>query len=223
MARRVNQRGAAAGGSCQPGIRFAAQGGALVKRLRLLVAALLVSPLLGADEPRGAGDAVAAAAGLDGEWKLVGRRVERAAVLLADPSIFFFRRGAWAFRVGPGQVRGVYTADPYRAPACLDKTFAGGSPLGEVLRCIYRVEGDTLWVAFRRGGSGRAASTRATRIWSSRRTGACGSSPVPRVLPLIVGLACALPGCAAAGPHRGGLRRRRRALLRDRVSLPGGG
>src|SRR5579872_446904 len=110
-----------------------------MRRTVCLLAALLVLPALGSDSPKEYDDRTEGP-GIDGEWVIIGgtrngRPVEPSASVLECRHGEFTWRGTY--------FGGHYAFDLYQQPAHLDWTEGRAT-----LKCIFRVEGNTFWMAY---------------------------------------------------------------------------
>jgi uncharacterized protein (TIGR03067 family) len=122
-----------------------------MRRIVCLVAGvLLVAPSLGSDAPKEY-DGTAEADAIAGTWKptrlLTSGESFDAEWMFGE--MMTCRSGTYF--VGD-TLRGSYRTDPRALPAHLDRTPSHGPCEGRTIRCIYRLEGDTLTVAFRGDG-----------------------------------------------------------------------
>jgi uncharacterized protein (TIGR03067 family) len=108
----------------------------------LLAGVLLVVLGTGADAPLGY-DGTAERDELQGEWHLVAVRFNGEESAFAGVGIVF-RAGNFGGILPSERTLGTYRADTGRTPAHLDLTKTSD---GWTRACIYRVDGDTLWVA----------------------------------------------------------------------------
>jgi uncharacterized protein (TIGR03067 family) len=102
----------------------------------LLLPVLCVLALLGSDSPREY-DNRTEYTGLDGTWQMV------------DAAIVLTCRGStWKFNTGGRDSwRGTQRIDITREPHHLDLYYENGPYQGKTLKCIYKIDGDTLTIA----------------------------------------------------------------------------
>jgi uncharacterized protein (TIGR03067 family) len=121
-----------------------------MRRTVCLLAALLVLPSLGSDSPKEY-DGATARNELEGTWERVSAAPvgEKAVISLPGECVETFRDGRWVYR-HKGRVisEGVYTADSTRRPCAFDESTTAEHEAGITRRFIYRLEGDTLRIAF---------------------------------------------------------------------------
>src|SRR5262249_6151031 len=108
-----------------------------MRRTVCLLAALLVLPSLGSDSPKEY-DGAMQDDELQGTWQIAGS---------SRICLQTFRGNTWVY-TQEGQVveEGTFKADQILKLALLDETMVNG----QKENYIYRIEGDTLWTAFRR-------------------------------------------------------------------------
>jgi uncharacterized protein (TIGR03067 family) len=116
-----------------------------MRSLHVFIATLLVLPILGSDSPKGYDDR-AQDSGIEGAWRFVyyeigGVKTEVAAV---SPCIYKGGKFTWS---GRNEVSGSYTVDTRFRPARLAQCI-----MNTTYKCIFRVDGDTLRVAYWRKG-----------------------------------------------------------------------
>jgi uncharacterized protein (TIGR03067 family) len=132
-----------------------------MRRTVCLLAALLVLPSLGSDEPT-AFDGATTRDGLEGTWELVssGYGGQQSPPLpLNSPCIQTYRRGKWTYHQAGRLVNeGTYKADSRRKPAFLDETTTAGPEAGRTEKYIYQLDGDRLRTAFRQDHRARPKS-----------------------------------------------------------------
>jgi uncharacterized protein (TIGR03067 family) len=121
-------------------------------RILLLPVALLVLPLLGSDAPRGY-DGAAEMDDLEGVWRRTAVTFNGRESDLGLEQEVTFGRGSFVYRLGGHEMRGAYTADRGRTPAQLDESFEAGPNAGRVWTNLFRVEGDTLRIAYNKAGT----------------------------------------------------------------------
>jgi uncharacterized protein (TIGR03067 family) len=106
--------------------------------------------LLGSDSPKGYDDKVEYADGLQGSWKAVSMESSESPVPLPlsvfEDTVVTFNKGHLVKLVGSNEYRWTYKADPSKRPAHLDQYHS--DERGRVWKEIYRVEGDTLKIAY---------------------------------------------------------------------------
>jgi uncharacterized protein (TIGR03067 family) len=124
-----------------------------MRRTVCLLAALLVLPSLGSDSPKEY-DGATEEDELRGEWRVVIIEDETRILDNGALGVRTFRSGKWTYSNGQVSVAGAYTADARYKPPRLDMVGRGAN---EGLRslCIYRIDGDTLRLAFPRSGTDR--------------------------------------------------------------------
>src|SRR5262245_49317447 len=125
-----------------------------MRRLLLPLAALLVLPLLGSDAPKDYGGATEMNE-LQGVWRRTGLTINGQEADLGPEREVMFGRRSVVYRVGSMEIRGTYTAERSKTPAHLDETLAGGPNAGGPWLSLYRVEGDTLCIAYKEGARPR--------------------------------------------------------------------
>ena len=131
-----------------------------MRRLPPALAALLVLPLLASDSPRGS-DAATEYVGIEGTWRCVSVKHGGAEVqpLKGDEIGLVFRGGSYEESyLGQRDRWGPCAVDAARRPARLDLGYAGGPHKGKVWQNIYRLDGDTLRIAYTGSPDARPAS-----------------------------------------------------------------
>jgi uncharacterized protein (TIGR03067 family) len=124
--------------------------GLAVKKLHLLFIVTLVVPLLGSDAP----PQYAAATeyvGIEGTWRCVSVKHGGVEVqpLRGDEIVLVFRGGSYEENYfGQRDRWGPCAVDAARRPGRLDLEYADGPHKGKVWQNIYRLDGDTLRIAY---------------------------------------------------------------------------
>ena len=121
-----------------------------MRRLTLPLAALLVLPLLAPDAPREY-DGATEEAGIEGTWRCVSVKHGGLEVqpLKGDEILLVVRGGSYEESyLGRRDRWGPCAVDAARRPARLDLGYSEGPHKGKVWQNIYRVDGDTLRVAY---------------------------------------------------------------------------
>ena len=118
-----------------------------MRRITLLLSALLVLSLLGSDSSRGYDDTVETA-DIRGRWFAVSVEFEGKTISTSEESergkpSLTFQSGKFKWITTYEVHSGTYTATATNKPARLNITYQGGRELF----MIYRLEGDTLWIA----------------------------------------------------------------------------
>jgi uncharacterized protein (TIGR03067 family) len=119
-----------------------------MRSLCLLIAALLVVPLAGSNSPKEYDDRTEMDS-LEGSWRMVAINDEgKDRTPSVERCIKTFRGGKWSYSEnGRPSTAGTYTTDKKRMPGILDESYELNP--GRTRKCIYRIERDTLRIAFR--------------------------------------------------------------------------
>jgi uncharacterized protein (TIGR03067 family) len=122
------------------------------------LAALLALAPLGSDAPDEF-DGAAETADLEGSWQQVGMVWNGKRTVTDAGCVRTYRYGRETTHDG-ARLIGVcpFTVDTSSRPARMDTVETAGKHTGKTWRHIYRVEGDTLWVAHGGPGEGRPRS-----------------------------------------------------------------
>jgi uncharacterized protein (TIGR03067 family) len=116
-----------------------------VNKLCLLFVALLVLPLLGSDDPPQY-DGATEKPELAGSWRYVSYEVGRQRA--QGHGTKTYRRGSFVYEYNGHVSGGTFAA----GADWLDETFPQEG--GRVLKCIYRIDSDTLRIAYKVSGKG---------------------------------------------------------------------
>jgi uncharacterized protein (TIGR03067 family) len=117
----------------------------------LLAVALLAVPSLGSDAPTEY-EGATEAAGIEGAWQLVAFEYQGGRVKPDLQGVLTCRGETFALAYNSVEsLRGSYRVDPAQSPPQLDWVPSGGELKGKTLKLLYRIDGDTLTVAFRTG------------------------------------------------------------------------
>jgi uncharacterized protein (TIGR03067 family) len=132
-----------------------------MSRLLLPVAALFtVLPSLGTDSPKEYDDATEMRS-IEGTWRCVSVKLNGVDVqpLKGDEILLTFRAGSYEeIYLGLRDRWGPCAVDAARWPARLDLTYSDGPHKGKVWQNIYRLDGDTLRIAYTGSPDGRPTS-----------------------------------------------------------------
>jgi uncharacterized protein (TIGR03067 family) len=113
-----------------------------------LFAALLVLPLLGSDAPRGYEDGEAAADVLEGRWRKVRVVYGGQDLGASGQPLLTVRDGTFTWEGSTPATAGTYVLRPGTRPARVDQLPTSGPGKDDTWRMIYRVDGDTLLIAY---------------------------------------------------------------------------
>jgi uncharacterized protein (TIGR03067 family) len=113
---------------------------------RCQLAALLVLPLLGSDEPRFS-DGATSLDPLTGKWLLVSLDFNGQPFPNVDGRALTFQAGRYADTGWGHAAEGDYKVVGGQGPEHLELMPTNGPANKGALRCLFRVEGDTLWTA----------------------------------------------------------------------------
>jgi uncharacterized protein (TIGR03067 family) len=115
-----------------------------------LCAVLLVVVGLGSNSPKEYDDATKNE-DLQGVWRVVGNEEGGKRIPFGGLGIQTIQGNKWVYNLdGRILYEGVFTIDNSRKPAALDETDTAGAAIGRTRKFIYRIEGNTLWMAFNR-------------------------------------------------------------------------
>jgi uncharacterized protein (TIGR03067 family) len=121
----------------------------------LLAGVLLAVTALGSDAPKEY-DGATQEPGIEGVWSEVSYEVDGSKEPCAVPDVgMVFRRGEYRWTGPVVNSRGVYRIDTSHTPALVDRTETAEKGDGRTYKGIYRVEGDTLKLAWCRVGDQR--------------------------------------------------------------------
>jgi uncharacterized protein (TIGR03067 family) len=122
-----------------------------MRRLMPLFAALSVFPLLGSDSPKEYDDA-AEANNIQGMWQLTEFEFKGAKAKPDVHGVLTYRSGTSTLTYGNVEsLRGSYRIDPTQKPPHIDWIPSTDELKGRPIRCIYRIDGDTLKLGFMQG------------------------------------------------------------------------
>jgi len=128
-----------------------------MRRTVYLLAALLVLLSLGSDAPKEY-DGSVECDDLQGVWRAVALKENGQVHASEGAGATTYRAGKWEYRDKNVFESGTYKTDTSFQPAHLDSTVTVGELKGRTGKLIYRVDGDTLWRAYRVEGDGRPSS-----------------------------------------------------------------
>jgi uncharacterized protein (TIGR03067 family) len=115
-----------------------------------LCTVLLAVAGLGSDSPREYDDAVKED-NIEGVWCVVANGEDGIQNPFKGDGVQTFRGGKWTYTLGGHFLYdGVYVIDDSRQPRCLEERVTVGATKGETRKYIYRVDGNTLRMAFSR-------------------------------------------------------------------------
>jgi uncharacterized protein (TIGR03067 family) len=127
-----------------------------MRRTSLLLAGVLLGVVaLGSDSPKEYNDATGQGSDLEDSWLIISNKFNGVEDLPFATSVTTYRGGYFSTRYRPGtETGGTYVVDTGPHPAHLDlvKKFDDG---GRISQCIYRIEGDKLWIGFPQKGDDR--------------------------------------------------------------------